>query len=151
MKALTMQQSIGNSQTANAVLRGSVRPPEHTAATLQRTTVNNHAMQHLLRTQAIQAKLTVNTPNDEFEQEADCVADQVMRMSTANAAEPPPSIQRACSSCNKEMEAHPIQRMCDECDEEMQRKEASQMARDCPDPCGTMGTPCSTLTLPPNP
>lgn len=38
----------------------------------------------------IQTKLTVNTPGDVYEQEADRVADQVMRM-------PEPNLQRACA------------------------------------------------------
>jgi|GEM_PF-4920718 len=39
---------------------------------------------------AIQTKLAINTPGDEYEQEADRVADQVMRM-------PEPKLQRACA------------------------------------------------------
>jgi hypothetical protein len=37
-------------------------------------------LQRLLRARVIQAKLTVNQPGDKYEQEADRVADQVMRM-----------------------------------------------------------------------
>src|SRR5262245_58277563 len=81
--------------------------------------VGNQAMQHLLRTGSIQTKLAVNTPGDQFEQEADRVADQVMRMTSGSAGEAPPSIQRACTSCAKEMEEPPIQRMCKECDEDL--------------------------------
>ena len=70
----------------------------------------------------IQTKLTVNKPGDEFEQEADRVADQVMRMTA-----PPLSIQRKCSSCAAEEEK--VLRKCAECEEEekktgLQRKEA---------------------------
>jgi|GEM_PF-6858759 len=43
----------------------------------------------------VQAKLTVNQPGDEYEQEADRVADQVMRM-------PEPMVQRACLPCDEE-------------------------------------------------
>ncbi len=39
---------------------------------------------------AIQTKLAINTPGDEYEQEADRVADKVMRM-------PEPKLQRACA------------------------------------------------------
>ena len=52
-------------------------------------------------TSELQPKLEVNTPGDEFEQEADRVADQVMRM-------PEPGLQRACSCGGK----------CPECSEE---------------------------------
>src|SRR5260370_1339507 len=41
--------------------------------------MGNHAMQRRL----IQTKLTVNQPGDRFEQEADRVADEVMRMHNA--------------------------------------------------------------------
>ena len=69
----------------------------------------------------IQTKLTVNKQGDEFEQEADRVADQVMRMTA-----PTPSIQRKCSGCEEEEK---VQRKCAECEEEekktgLQRKEA---------------------------
>jgi len=40
----------------------------------------------------IQPKLTIGAPNDKYEQEADRVADQVMRM-------PDPQVQRNCTSC----------------------------------------------------
>ncbi len=59
--------------------------------------------------QFIQAKLTISQPGDEFEQEADQVAQQVMRMPDTAADEirisrlqPPTSIQRACSKCEEE-------------------------------------------------
>ena len=87
-------------------------------------------MQQLLRTRSIQAKLSVNEPGDRYEQEADRVADQVMRMMSASAgcAEPPPSIQRACTSCAEEMKEQSVQRMCDECEEEVQRRESNHVA-----------------------
>lgn len=62
--------------------------------------VGNLALQRLLRGRSIQAKLTVNQPGDRYEQEADRVADQVMRMPTAGA---PPRIQRACAGCEDEL------------------------------------------------
>jgi len=40
----------------------------------------NHAVQRMLREKVIQAKLVVNPPDDEYEKEADQVADAVMRM-----------------------------------------------------------------------
>lgn len=40
----------------------------------------------------LQTKLTVNTPGDKYEQEADRVADIVMRM-------PEPTVQRECETC----------------------------------------------------
>ena len=48
----------------------------------------------------IQAKLTVGQPGDKYEQEADRVADQVMRM-------PEPKIQRVCPQCEEELQRQP--------------------------------------------
>ena len=47
---------------------------------LQRT-VGNQAVGNLLRAGVLQAKLIIGRPNDIYEQEADRVADRVMRMS----------------------------------------------------------------------
>jgi hypothetical protein len=62
----------------------------------------------------IQPKLKVGDPNDKYEQEADRVADEVMRMPDrevvdVTSARPPtgngtPAIQRMCSDCAKEEE-----------------------------------------------
>jgi outer membrane protein OmpA-like peptidoglycan-associated protein len=61
---------------------------------LQRAQGNRH-VQRLLSSGLIQAKLTVSEPGDQFEQEADRVADQVMRM-----AEPEDSNRGAARSAN---------------------------------------------------
>ena len=77
-------------------------------------TVGNHAVQRLVQSGGLQAKLNVGAPNDVYEQEADHVASQVMHMSN-------PAIQQkpAISSLNN---GGPLQRMCPECEKEMQRK-----------------------------
>jgi len=65
---------------------------------------------------AVQAKLTVGAPNDEYEQEADNVADQVMRMPAGTATdqtEDPPTIQ------GKSAQMSVVQRLCAECEEEL--------------------------------
>ncbi len=56
-----------------------------------------------------QAKLTVNQPGDQYEQEADAVADQVMRMRDGEApivqrmpVTPVTSVQRNCAECEQE-------------------------------------------------
>jgi hypothetical protein len=72
----------------------------------------------MLRAHLIQAKLTINQPGDEYEQEADRVADQVMRMELPEAAGRPRDLHRQDSL---------LQRKCAECEEEekqLQRKEA---------------------------
>jgi len=55
---------------------------------------------------ALQTKLAINSPGDEYEQEADRVAEQVMRM-------PEPQMQRACpcgGGCSKCQEEEMLQR-----------------------------------------
>src|SRR5262249_5930137 len=71
----------------------------------------NLAMQHLLRSGALQAKLTVSQPGDMYEQEADRVAERVMSSALT------PSMQRKCAMCT---EGAP----CPKCEEErIQTKE----------------------------
>src|SRR5690349_21640091 len=59
-----------------------------------------------------QPKLTVNNPNDEYEREADAVADRVMQMATL----PKPFFKPAAPVVQKKCKA------CEE-DEQLQRKE----------------------------
>src|SRR5215213_10368557 len=51
----------------------------HPLAELQ-SSIGNALVQRLIRSPYIQTKLTVSTPGDPYEQEADRVADTVMRM-----------------------------------------------------------------------
>jgi len=62
------------------------RAPVHPIIQLQQT-IGNQAVQRLLRSRTIQPKLAISQPGDSYEQEADQVADQVMRT-------PDPVIQR---------------------------------------------------------
>src|SRR3989442_4713572 len=55
-------------------------------------TFGNQAVQRLLRSRVIQARLNISQSGDSFEQEADRVAEKVMRM-------PAPAVQRSCASC----------------------------------------------------
>ncbi len=78
------------------------------------------------RKRALQPKLTVNQPGDRYEQEADRVAEQVMRMSAPQVQRQPveeeeeqlqakekpgqtPQIQRTCSECEGEVQRQPIE------------------------------------------
>jgi outer membrane protein OmpA-like peptidoglycan-associated protein len=90
-------------------------------ATSRPWTPGNQARQRLLRARAVQPKLVVNEPADEFEREADRVAERVMRMSGPGAAGPP-RVQRTCSTCREELPPARVQRMCTECEEELHRK-----------------------------
>ena len=80
---------------------------------LQRT-VGNRAVEGLLKSGVIQAKLTIGQPGDIYEQEADRVADQVMRM-----ANPSTAGRKGVSEYNQ---VPSIQRVCTECEEELQRQ-----------------------------
>ena len=62
------------------------RAPVHPIIQFQQT-IGNQAVQRLLRSRTIQPKLAISQPGDSYEQEADQVADQVMRT-------PDPVIQR---------------------------------------------------------
>jgi len=59
----------------------------------------------------IQPKLTIGAPNDKYEQEADRVANQVMRM-------PDPSISPSVGATRNDS-VPPIQRFCTECQNEL--------------------------------
>lgn len=75
-------------------------------------TLGNQAMQRLLHSRAIQAKLAVSHPGDPYEQEADRVAERVLRIPeltpsggvTAPASDERPRIQRMCTGCEEEEE-----------------------------------------------
>lgn len=72
----------------------------------------HHAIPAGLRNQVLQPKLTVSHPNDFYEQEADRIADQVLRMPEPALTRPgidrtpirPLSIQRLCQECEQDEE-----------------------------------------------
>ena len=81
--------------------------PAHRSASNPK--MGNQAAQRLLREGVIQAKLTVNQPGDRFEQEADRVAETVMRMpdlasKPMQGATRPLLVQRACAKCEDELQ-----------------------------------------------
>ncbi len=55
----------------------------------------SQVVQRLIKSRALQAKLRISQPNDIYEQEADSIADQVMRM-------PDPILQRRCAKCDED-------------------------------------------------
>ncbi|MEE8522543.1 MAG: DUF4157 domain-containing protein, partial [Thermoanaerobaculia bacterium] len=80
----------------------------------------------------LQTKLEVGEPDDQLEQEADRVADQVMRMPDSAVAPPTAAtssasstLQRMCTECEEEEQ---IQRKCAKCEEEetVQRQEMDE-------------------------
>ncbi|MGB8217852.1 MAG: DUF4157 domain-containing protein [Candidatus Methanoperedens sp.] len=80
---------------------------------LQRT-IGNQAIQRLIKSGTIQAKLRIGQPGDVYEHEADRVAEQVMSMPEPSAKE-----RKNCSG-----QTTSIQRKCPKCkdDEDIQRK-----------------------------
>ena len=83
--------------------RASARPPPKHA--LQRS-LGNRALGQL-----VQAKLSVSQPGDLYEEEADRVADEVMRMPdpavSIGGPAPTRSIQRVCAECEQELQRSP--------------------------------------------
>ncbi len=80
--------------------------------------INNEHNSRVSKPLFFQPKLTINQPNDIYEQEADAVADKVMRMPDNESVLQPffkpasPSIQRKCTHCEEE-------------EQQLQRKEAN--------------------------
>lgn len=69
----------------------------------------------------VQTKLKIGQPGDKYEQEADRVADQVMRMSepTVRKQDQDIRIQRACAECDDELRRQPIDEIDEEEEEEL--------------------------------
>jgi len=120
-------QAIINPAHAAQRAEPSLPGPVHRGSSGRK--IGNQVMQRLLSDGPIQAKLTVNQPGDLFEQEADRMADAVMRMPDPNSSLDMPvsghsqqiQVQRMCSDCEEEkIQRAPesIQRMCSKCDEE---------------------------------
>ncbi len=100
---------------------------------LQRT-IGNQAVGGLLKSGALQAKLKIGQPGDKYEQEADRVADEVMRIPEPQAvSKDDPHIQRVCEGCEEEeLRCQPIEEEGEE--ELLQTKEISgQNAETTPD------------------
>ncbi len=74
------------SQTRKTGPSQSMNSPVDRILFLQRT-IGNQAVQKMMNSGIIQAKLKIGQPNDKYEQEADRISEQVMRM-------PEPEIQR---------------------------------------------------------
>lgn len=122
LKIATQQRSSNriSRSTAKTVSSSTrVRPPGYH---LQRT-IGNSATSRLLKTNHIQAKLTVSNPGDAAEREADRVAGEVMRMPEPQPGltvqRSPLKIQRSCDKCEEELKRKPI---LDKDDEELHAK-----------------------------
>lgn len=78
----TPQQRAKQRQMVSSAMRGAQHKRQKDAVldAGQAGGFSNQAMQHLLNVGVIQAKLKVSQPDDEYEKEADRVADMVMRI-----------------------------------------------------------------------
>ncbi|HIH86658.1 MAG TPA: hypothetical protein HA304_01990, partial [Methanosarcinales archaeon] len=85
-KAPEVKQSNSNSRVRRTEHLRSLNTPVDQILFLQRT-AGNQAVSRLIKSGALQAKLRMGQPGDIYEQEADRVADAVMRM-------PEPGVQR---------------------------------------------------------
>lgn len=91
------------------------------------STIGNQAVGKLIKSGALQAKLKIGQPGDIYEQEADRMAERVMRMPEPQVSKKTDisnparnnSIQRKCPGCNKGT------KIAKEEDEKLQKKEAS--------------------------
>ncbi|MCE8427110.1 MAG: DUF4157 domain-containing protein [Candidatus Methanoperedens sp.] len=116
---VSQRQKMGPSQ--------SISSPIEQILFLQRT-IGNQAVGRLLKSGALQAKLRIGQPGDIYEQEADRMAEQVMRMPEPKVANETKvsnpagnnSIQRKCLGCKNGTK---IKKEEDE--EKLQKKEAS--------------------------
>jgi hypothetical protein len=78
-KTQAAERVLKTSPSAGIRLNAPAPIPAYPILRLQKT-IGNHAVQHLLRSRAMQAKLAISQPGDLYEQEADRVAERVMRM-----------------------------------------------------------------------
>jgi hypothetical protein len=85
-KASVIKSEKSSPQHSNHDVSPTSRSPVDEILFLQRT-VGNQAVQRLFKSGVIQAKLKIGQPGDKYEQEADRVAEQIIRM-------PEPQIQR---------------------------------------------------------
>jgi len=85
-KTPEIKQSNSNSRVRRTKRLQSMDTPVDRILLLQRT-AGNQAVSRLMKSGALQAKLKIGLPEDKYEQEADRVADAVMRM-------PEPGVQR---------------------------------------------------------
>jgi hypothetical protein len=97
MRAKTSETESKQSAAKASAQAQPARRPEHPLHQLQHT-IGNQAVGRL-----IQARLKVSQPGDEYEQEADRIADQVMGMpdseKTISSDGSPASVQTKCAEC----------------------------------------------------
>ncbi|MDH3975953.1 MAG: DUF4157 domain-containing protein [Deltaproteobacteria bacterium] len=129
---LNLQRAMGN-QTVQQVLRSQTEGPNGGLADTASLNFGHDFSRlpiHSRKASAIQTKLAINRPGDKYEQEADRISEQVMRMDGRHSTHTaPPAIQRLHIGAGEELATKPVQRLCTECEEEMlHRKTAPAVA-----------------------
>src|SRR5436309_653107 len=103
--SLEREAAVVPKKKTDQQLLASMAYPAKSMVRFQQT-LGNQAVQRTLGAIMIQAKLTVNQPGDQYEQEADRVADTVMRILDSPGAGLRESggmrIQRMCAGCEEE-------------------------------------------------
>ncbi len=118
---LHLQRTIGNqavqrmlqthTEGLNAGLTGTASP--RFGHDFSRISINPRAAG------ALQKRFAINKPGDQYEQEADRISEQVMRMEAPDIARTaPPAIQRLGTGFQEELATKHLQRLCTECEEE---------------------------------
>lgn len=98
----------------HAGAQGHARPPSVARH------AGNMAVQRLVRSDRIQAKLAVGAPGDMYEREADRVADTLLSSNApTHVSSAPPRVQRKCAECA-------AGGSCPKCEEEQQRLQAKE-------------------------
>jgi len=100
-KVPEVKQSNSNSRVRRTGRLQSMDTPVDRILFLQRT-VGNQVVSRLMKSRALQGKLRIGQPGDVYEQEADRVADAVMRM-------PEPGVQRQVEPEEEEEEEEVLQ------------------------------------------
>ena len=144
-----LERDVARQHSSRIQTRGTSTPsrisrpiaPVASLRQLQRT-AGNVAIARLLRAAHGQPKLAVGPVDDEYEREADRVADEIARMPDPSvepiAQRVSPQLQRLCPECEEEEETEaqrtPIQirRMCPACEEEEAQRMPDPVQRMCP-------------------
>jgi len=108
MERQSVSKTVAKSHNGQQLKGGSVTAAaRHPLMTLQQS-IGARAIQRLINSHYIQAKLNVSTPGDPLEEEADRVADTVMRMTDSQAdsrvtvSTPLSQVNRKCLECEEE-------------------------------------------------
>jgi hypothetical protein len=130
-KTLSKPRTISRSSLPKqSVVKSAVK---HPLTGLQQS-IGNRAVQRLIQSHYIQAKLNVSSPEDPLEQEADQVANTVMR------APPVPS-----ANVSNQIQAARIYRKCSNCEKAMQRQTVDEEEES---PAGTLQKKTSSVVMP---